>query len=1137
MCNTILFLLGFGACWNQIYVKTKKNMKKQIIAIGLALLSACAAQATLPTFVPGRLAVLQLGDGGTNRNSGGDGKTTPYTNAFASDILGCRQTQYFIDEFDPSGINQTNPDYQIAIPTNDVSGGIFCNGNAGTEAILTLSSDKSELAFAGYTGDMLSDFTGFQTAPSNLSYNRGIATVDAFGTFTRVYNGGGWYGIATGKTNPRGVATDGAGHFWGCGNGYGSLYYDASSGGQPIQFQNIDLTSFVKIFNGSLYTSVKAGDVNNGLYPAGIYSFVDNSYNPVPLPNFLTFLQLVFPVQAPYTNNIGFDINPAGNIAYVADPGKFGKGAEIGGIQKYVKNGTGWTMAYNLAIPGYTNQTTGILADPKNSNILIGAFSVTVDWSGTYPVIYATTSDCGNDNGDPYYGNRVIRILDTNAVATGGTIVLTTNLNILTTVARPGKDANGIAITNMVYKSVTFTPDLRPQITNNPANWSAASGDSLSFAVGASSPVALSYFWSSNGIAILPSNNASAATANLNLASVTTAYNGSVYQCIVSNNYGTATSSVATLLVTSTRLAPVLGAIKNQTNFIGSTFTIAANVTAGTDPKSYQWYFNGNAISDGSLGDGASYAGTANSVLTINNAQSGEQGTFSLVVTNLAGSASNGVANLTLNNPKPSIVIPPTGTSAFIGGNASFTVQAYDGTVNGSSLTYTWYASTNGKSATPTVLATLSGSEYSGASANNTLTSTLNITGAIAADATNYVVVVSNSGGSVTSTPAALSLQVKPYHAFLFYTNGAVYTQDFNTLPINGGGSADAANPNSIQTELLGPVLAQTNFDLTAGGPLNVYSLDNPCDFTYPIIPSGLVGGLGISSLNGWYAWCSSTLQFGATSGDQSAGGIIDLGQNFTAPTTALAGITNRALGIIATTKTRSAAFGLGIVNKTTNTLNYVNLSFIGELWRNNPAQQIIGFSYAVDTAGTNSTFIPGTPDQSTPTSWPSPPTAVHALDIAFNTNGVTSINDGTQATNQVSLSTNSMAVTGWTPGSTLWLVWEAQNPQGGAQAVAIDNLSFSASATLPATVITPVNINTSSIHLTGGSSSAASFTFTNAPGLSFSVLGTNNIAAPRANWPVVGTATESPANSGNYQFTDPSPATNSTRFYILRQP
>jgi len=61
------------------------------------------------------------------------------------------------------------------------------------------------------------------------------------------------------------------------------------------------------------------------------------------------------------------------------------------------------------------------------------------------------------------------------------------------------------------------------------------------------------------------------------------------------------------------------------------------------------------------------------------------------------------------------------------------------------------------------------------------------------------------------------------------------------------------------------------------------------------------------------------------------------------------------------------------------------------------------------------------------------------------------------------------------------------------------------------------------------------SFSFTNATGLNFSVLATNNIAAPVSTWPVVGQAVESPAGSGNYQFTNS--ITTNRLFYILRIP
>ncbi len=82
---------------------------------------------------------------------------------------------------------------------------------------------------------------------------------------------------------------------------------------------------------------------------------------------------------------------------------------------------------------------------------------------------------------------------------------------------------------------------------------------------------------------------------------------------------------------------------------------------------------------------------------------------------------------------------------------------------------------------------------------------------------------------------------------------------------------------------------------------------------------------------------------------------------------------------------------------------------------------------------------------------------------------------------------------------------------------------------------ITSVMINETSAHLNG--SGAMTFAFTNGTGLSFSVLGRNKVAAPVATWPVVGPAVETPAGSWQYQFTDPSPATNTQRFYLLRQP
>ena len=78
-----------------------------------------------------------------------------------------------------------------------------------------------------------------------------------------------------------------------------------------------------------------------------------------------------------------------------------------------------------------------------------------------------------------------------------------------------------------------------------------------------------------------------------------------------------------------------------------------------------------------------------------------------------------------------------------------------------------------------------------------------------------------------------------------------------------------------------------------------------------------------------------------------------------------------------------------------------------------------------------------------------------------------------------------------------------------------------------------PILVNLGGATLTGGQ---LAFTFTNATGLSFSVLATNDITVPKTNWPVVGQAVESPAGSGNYQYTN-SATTNGQQYYMIRQP
>ena len=991
------------------------------VALLGSLMPRTAAQNLV--FKPGKLAVLQLGDGGAARG------------AVPSDIWASRQNPYFIDQFEPIGVNQTVPTAQVGIPSTGPDS-IWVNGNAGTEGNLTLSADRTVLAFGGYCGDICSIFpTALPTpplAPSNLNYDRGIGTVDAFGKYVNAYRGPSWYGIAQGKTNPRGVVTDGAGNFWGCGNGYGSLFYNANTGESPIQVQNLVLTSCSKIINNTLYNSVKSGE--SGTLPPGIYSHVGFNLKPYPFPTSASFPHLEIPADPQYQNCIGFDINPAGDTAYVAD--------NKSGIQKYIKVGQAWKLAHNLSIPGYTNWQTGIRLNPANTNTLVGCFSVTVDWAGQHPVVFATTGDSpGFDPRDAkkgaltYYGNRVIRIDDYLTESSGENIIATTS--ILTTVVQAPVPNPALGSNYIVYKSVAFTPDLRPLITQQPSDWSAVVGDTVQFKVTANSKFPVTYQWYRAADILLGESR-----DTLTLPSVQLAANGSIYRCVVASQYGSVTSANGQLTVTPAPVAPTIGSVQTLTNFIGGNYSIVAKLD-GTDAKSgFQW------LKDGApLADTASLSGTRTTTLQLVNAQASDSGAYSIAARNAAGSSTSLVANLVVKYAAPVFVQPPAAASTFTGRSASFSAS-----VAGFQTTARWYFSSK-TSLTGTVLSPVPlGGRFQQADVDGQpVSSTLTIDATLAADATNFVAVFANGSGSITSAPVSLKLFTQPAsHSFVNYTNsGQIYTQNFDALPIPGGGSFEASNPQNLTYVVTNITGIATNINFTASNAsVEIdYSIDNPVDFGYPVFPSGGLGGFGLAAqMGGWYGYSAKPLLFAATSGDQSAAGLIDNGLNYNNINGLTVETTNRSLGLLTSSKSGTIAFGVGMINNSGRTLNKINIGFTGALWRNNPIQQPLLFGILVDPNGASAAFPTNEVNATSLTYFDS-------LQVAFATSATTEIRDGTRPANQQKLEASGLTIPDWAPGTTLWLVWQSGTSLGGAQNVAIDNVRFSATGDLTQTI------------------------------------------------------------------------------------
>ena len=65
----------------------------------------------------------------------------------------------------------------------------------------------------------------------------------------------------------------------------------------------------------------------------------------------------------------------------------------------------------------------------------------------------------------------------------------------------------------------------------------------------------------------------------------------------------------------------------------------------------------------------------------------------------------------------------------------------------------------------------------------------------------------------------------------------------------------------------------------------------------------------------------------------------------------------------------------------------------------------------------------------------------------------------------------------------------------------------------------------------------AFQFSFTNITGANFTIHTSTNAALPLADWPALGSAMETPAGSGHYQFTDPLGANSPQRYYRVVSP
>lgn len=301
----------------------------------------------------------------------------------------------------------------------------------------------------------------------------------------------------------------------------------------------------------------------------------------------------------------------------------------------------------------------------------------------------------------------------------GATITNATKSSFTVTNATLANGGTNHAYTVVVTNNITSVTSsnayvlFSPSITNQPANQTVAPGGTAVFTVGATGDAPLSFQWQFQGTNIVGGTDTTLTVTNAHQAT-----NG-VYQVVVTNFWGSVTSAPAVL-----NLMPgILTQPSNITALANSTVTFTV-VAEGSLPLSYQWQKNGTNVA--ANGNGISY--------TLGTIQPSDAGSYNVVVTNAFGTAASVAATLTVVSQAPTIATQPAQVVVPRNSDATFTVTA----AGVAPLSYQWRFNNSNLPAQTNTALVLHNVQPSNAGP--------------------YAVVVTNSFGAVTSSPALLKL-------------------------------------------------------------------------------------------------------------------------------------------------------------------------------------------------------------------------------------------------------------------------------------------------------------------------------------------------------------------------------------------
>ena len=399
------------------------------------------------------------------------------------------------------------------------------------------------------------------------------------------------------------------------------------------------------------------------------------------------------------------------------------------GHTMYVKtDGTLWAMGLNdsgqLGDSTLTNRSRPVQVDS-------GVRSVDSGWY--YTMYVKTDGSLWATGSNAYYGhlgdgtmtNRSTPVKVASAVASVSagvthTVYVKTDGTLWAVGSNEkGKLGDGTQINRSTVVAIAeFSP---AAVTKQPSSTTAVEGSSITLSLTASGSPMPSIQWYKNGNPI-----SSAQNTTLGFTGVLSSDAGT-YTATVTNVYGGVVYRVTTLpaILSVVAASPTITTQPSSSSVTSGSAASFSAVAGGTAPITYQWRKDGTAIS-----------GATGSTYSISSTATSDAGSYTVVVTNSAGSATSNAATLTVTAAAtaPSITTQPSSSSVISGSAASFSVAA-SGTAT---LTYQWRKD---------------GTAISGATG-----STYSISSTATSDAGSYTVVVTNSAGSATSNAATLTV-------------------------------------------------------------------------------------------------------------------------------------------------------------------------------------------------------------------------------------------------------------------------------------------------------------------------------------------------------------------------------------------